>query len=270
LPFIEWALDNGVIVLGCRDNEILIRAPGTYEALTPDNVRAPPGSREGSASHIPAAAENGVVFIGRSRKRLHYAEFDPDTQKLAPFEVSLTGRHLLKGKADELAWQRDPLRVLWISNQDGTLAGLTFMTEHKIAGMHSHPMTNAIVEKVRSIPSSDEGVSDVYMIVQRTINGGTHRYVEQLGGYFESVDTTANGAWFFDCAASYSGVAATVIGGLNHLIGQTVGILADYAGHVRKVVDNSGNITLDRAASNVVARSPTKPSSRSAPPTACR
>jgi hypothetical protein len=247
LPSIQWALDNGVIVLGCRDNEIILRAPGTFDPLTIGTVRAPPGSRKGSAAHVPAALEGGAIFIGRNRKRLFYAAFDPDTQKLEPAEVSIAGKHLLKGKAAALGWQPDPLSVLWCCCQDGSLVGLTFNVEHKIAGMHSHPLTNGFVEAVKAIPSSDEGVSDVYMIVRRTINAATHRYIEMLGPYFEDAGAgDAAGAWFFDCALEYSGAAVSSITGLSHLEGQTVGILANKALHARKVV-TGGAVTLDRS-----------------------
>lgn len=253
LPTIQWALDNGVLVLGLRDGEVIVRAPTTFEALTPTNVRAPPASREGSAAHVPAALEGGAVFIGRSRQRLHYASFDADTQKLEPVHVSKSGRHLLKGKAAYLAWQPDPYRVLWVACQDGTLVGVTLWIEEKMLGLHGHPLTNGAVEAIKSIASSDEGVSDVYMIVRRTINGATCRYVEQLGPYFEAAvgQTDAAGAWYFDCALAYAGAATATIAGLDHLEGQVVGVLGDKAGHPRCTV-TGGAITLERAVTAAV------------------
>lgn len=248
LPSIEWALDNGVIVLGLRDGEVLLRAAAALEPLTTTNVRAPAVSGKGSAAHIPAALEGGVVWIHRSRQRLYFTAFDQDTQKLEPVNVSKHGRHLLKAKAAALAWQQDPHGVLWIACQDGSLAGLTLNIEDKILAMHSHPMANAIVEDISAMPSSDEAVSDVVMIVRRTINGATHRYVEMLGSYFEAASgqTDAAGAWFFDSALEYSGGATGTITGLSHLEGQEVGILANKCAHARKTVTGAA-VTLDRS-----------------------
>jgi hypothetical protein len=248
LPTIMWALDNGVIVLGCRDNEVILRAPGTFEPLTGQNIRAPVASKKGSAAHVPAALESGAIFISRSGQRLFFVAFDPDTQKLEPVEVSIASKHLLRAKAIELGWQPDPLQVLWGCCANGAMFGLTFNVEHKIAGMHSHPMINGAVEDVKSIPSSDEGVSDVYLIVRRTINGATRRYVEQLGSYFRDSGTSnAAGAWFFDCALSYSGAATGTISGLSHLALQEVGIITNNAAHARKTVSAAGVVTLNRS-----------------------
>lgn len=251
LPSILWAADNGVIVLGCRDNEIILRAPGTFEAITGGNLRAIPGSHKGSCPQVPATLENGVIYISRSRQRLFFAAFDAYLQKLEPSEVSISGRHLLKNKAAGLGWQPDPWNVLWGYDQAGGLFGLTFNLEHKIAALHSHPMTNGIVEAVKAIPSSDEGVSDVYLIVRRTINGATHRYLEVLGDYFlDSGSGNAAGAQFFDSAVSYSGAPTAAVSAA-HLALQQVGIIADNAAHKRITLDASGQGTLDRPASTI-------------------
>lgn len=256
LPQIEWALDNGVIVLGLRDGEVVLRAPAALDPLTAANVRAVPASGEGSASHSPAMLEGGVVWIGRTRERLHFAAFDQDTTKLAPVHVSKHGRHLLKGKAASLAWQQDPHRILWVACQDGTLAGLTLWIEEKILAMHSHPFTNGSVEDVCAMPSSDEGVSEVTLIVRRTIDGATRRYVEQFAPFFEAassqtdVDGTGDAdkprAWYFDCALEYSGVAVASITGLSHLEGEEVAVQVNGTYHPRRTVA-SGAIALARA-----------------------
>jgi len=59
-------------------------------------------------------------------------------------------------------------------------------------------------------------------------------------------------AWYVDCGLSYSGAAADVISGLDHLEGQTVTVLADGAAHPDVVV-TSGAITLQVEAEKVVA-----------------
>lgn len=57
-------------------------------------------------------------------------------------------------------------------------------------------------------------------------------------------------AYFLDCGRSYSGVATTKVGGLNHLEGETVKVIADGKVHPDKVV-TSGAVTLDYAASDI-------------------
>ena len=106
----------------------------------------------------------------------------------------------------------------------------------------------AVCESVAVIPTDDTEY-EVYVIVKRTINGATRRFVEVLNVFdFDQTDNTSFN--FLDSALSYSGSAVSTISGLDHLEGQTVSILADGATHPDKTI-SSGSITLDRSAKNV-------------------
>jgi len=106
----------------------------------------------------------------------------------------------------------------------------------------------AVCESVSVIPT-DDSEYQTWVIVKRTINGATRRFVEFINNFdfTETDNTTFN---FLDSALAYSGSAVTTISGLDHLEGQTVGILANGATHPDKTV-SSGSITLDRSSTNV-------------------
>ena len=104
-----------------------------------------------------------------------------------------------------------------------------------------------VVESLAAVPGIGGTFDTLYMIVKRTINLATHRYVEFLEERFEpSSPVDKDDAFFVDSGLSYSGVSATTITGLTHLEGETVKILADGATHANKTV-SSGQIVLDRA-----------------------
>ena len=88
----------------------------------------------------------------------------------------------------------------------------------------------------------------LYVIVKRTINGTTRRYVEYLTLFDYGTDQTD--AFYVDSGLTYSGSAATVITGLDHLEGQSVTILADGSTHPNKTV-SGGAITLERSSTKV-------------------
>ena len=105
-----------------------------------------------------------------------------------------------------------------------------------------------MVESVAVIPTDDKEYQ-TYVIIKRTINGSTRRYVEYLNELdFDETDNTSFN--FLDSALSYSGSAVTTLSGLQHLEGQVVSILADGATHPNKTVA-SGAVTLDRSAKDV-------------------
>lgn len=79
-------------------------------------------------------------------------------------------------------------------------------------------------------------------------------------GKFEIVETALSGAlaeeFFVDSGVTYNGEPETVIGGLDHLIGETVSILADGVVVTPQIVDEDGQITLTTSARIVHAGLP--------------
>ena len=126
--------------------------------------------------------------------------------------------------------------------------GFLTMTTGDTTRLASTDEGKAICESVAVIPTDDTEY-EVYIIMKRTINGSTKRYIEVLNtfDFTETDNTTFN---FLDSQLDYNGSAATTISGLSHLEGQTVAILADGATHANKIV-SSGEISLDRSATKV-------------------
>ena len=108
--------------------------------------------------------------------------------------------------------------------------------------------------------SSDDTRTELWLCVERVINGATRRYVEVLQPFFEPLDAnapTAEGAWFLDCAVQSSGAAAQTITGLGHLEGQRVGVFANGQQFADRTV-SAGAITIERAMTNVLVGLPIK------------
>ncbi|MDN3278783.1 hypothetical protein QWJ07_31290 [Frankia sp. RB7] len=260
---IKWALpSSGILMLGTSDIEWVLRGPGAFDALTPKTARPFAMGSDGSAPQIANAIDGGVMFLGRTQKRLHYTKVDPasQSQQLASQELSVTAEHIFSPGVVGACWQRDPNRVLWMWFADGSIASLTFMPEQQVAAFCRHPRTNAFVEDMCCIPSVSSGTDEVYLIVRRTINGQTKRYVEQMADYFQPQDVkapTAAGAWFLDCALHITGSGLTQITQLAHLEGQEVAVFAEGAMQKRKTV-SGGTIALDRPSDDVLVGLPVR------------
>jgi hypothetical protein len=250
LPFIEWALAAGVLILGERDRERIIRSANQFDPLIISKIKPVPGTAEGSAPHVPAEVDDGAIFIGRSRKRLHFLKFEALPDRLQVEEVSIASRHAIASGVTHVAWERDPNRLLWVRCLDGTTRPVTFMPAQQVLGWTRRTTQNGAFERVGSIPTLDEGTSDTYFIVRRTIGAQTRRYIEQRGPYFVPANPsapTAAGAWFLDCALRYQGAPVNMVSGAGHLAGETVAVLADGAMRPDAVVSNVGQVTIEGA-----------------------
>lgn len=110
-----------------------------------------------------------------------------------------------------------------------------------IARLTTTDQAISIVESLSVIPSSNNGEEELWMIVQRTVNGVTRRYIEFMEATFDTRESsTKSNAFFVDSGLSYNSTATATISGLNHLEGQTVSILGDGSVYAGQAVASGG------------------------------
>ena len=114
----------------------------------------------------------------------------------------------------------------------------------------------SVVDSVTSIIGAEDSTQvqdsddrdEIWLIVKRTINGATKRYVEFLEGYYDADEDDQEDAYYSDSIITYDGVSTTTITGLTHLEGETVKVWGDGA-ILPDAVVSSGQITLETAVS---------------------
>lgn len=246
---IRYLVSSSQLVVGTSGGEFVVRASGFDEPLTPTNTQIKQQTTFGSAPIQPLLIGNSTLFIQRAKRKLRELAFSSESDSYVAPDMTILAEHITEGGIEEMAYQQEPDSVAWLVRADGVLACMTFRREEQVVAWHRHIVGgafgsgNAVVESVATIPG-DIDEDQVWVIVKRTINGATKRYVEYLSGF--DFGTDVGNAFFVDSGLTYSGSAATTISGLNHLEGQSVAILADGAAHANKTV-SSGSITLDRS-----------------------
>lgn len=255
---IMWMIDNekGLLV-GTVSGEWLVRPSTQGEALTPTNVKAAQSTDRGSADVPVVRAGKAVLFIQRAGRKLCESAYVYEDDGFRAPDMTIYAQHITTGGMTDLAYQREPQSIVWAVRDDGTLLGFTYERTQSVLGWHRHTLggasdadgTAAKVESIAVIPAPDGTRDEIWMIVQRYIDGATKRYIEYMTKLWERGDDQTD-AFFVDCGLTYDSTAATTITGLDHLEGETVTILADGATHPAKTV-SGGAITLDRSASTV-------------------
>ena len=251
---IRWVCPMGQLVVGTVRNEYMLGSPDSG-ALDARDVKLTQRSRKGTANIEPISMGNAVLFVqrygdsenyGRKVRELNY---DLATESYVGNDLTIFAEHITGSGIVDWAYMDSPFPILWCATADGDLIGMTYDKEQKVIGWHKHP-TNGDVESVCVIPGEKQ--DQLWMIVKRTINGATKRFIEVMADF--EFDTLAD-AFFVDCGLTYSGPATTTISGLDHLEGEALDVLADGVVVTGKTVE-SGAITLDTAASKVHAGLP--------------
>lgn len=248
---IEWMSPGKVLVLGTAGGEFVMSASALDEAITPTNIRITRQTTYGSKQVRPLRIANAVLFTQRSGRKLRELTYSFDSDAYQAVDTTLLAEHITKNGIVETAYQQEPNQIIWVVRGDGVLLGLTYEKSEDVVGWHRHLIAgnNARVESIASIPHPEGDKDQLWMIVKRTINGATKRYIEYLEKEWEEGLVTGT-EFFVDSGLSYDGSPVTTLSGLDHLEGESVTILADGSTHPNKIV-SSGAVILDRSSSKV-------------------
>ena len=258
-----------ILWLTVRDDIIAGTTSGPWKisandggVITPLNVQARRQSTI-SASIIPALDLNSsLMFVPRNKRKLYDLRFDFDVDRFEGVDQTLLADHILESGVVEMAYQSQPLSTLWVLRSDGVLSTFAFNRAEEIRGWCRQIVsgTDCVVKSVAVIPGDDQTDSEdrdeVWVAVERTVDGSTVTYVEFFEGLHEEDDAVYE-AWHLDSALQFNGASTTSISGLDHLEGEEVAIWGDSGAVEANKTVSSGAITLDNAVTSAVVGLPT-------------
>ena len=183
---IEWLSPGKVLAVGTAGGEFKVSASSNEEALTPTNIRVVRETNYGSADTMPLRVANVVLYIQRAARKLREFVYQFESDAFVSPDLTLLSEHISQTGFVEMAYQQEPDSIVWIPLTDGTLAALTYQRDQKVTAWSRHVLggtsdaagTQARVESVAVIPGT--GKDEVWLTVQRHINGATVRTIETL------------------------------------------------------------------------------------------
>ena len=254
---IRWiGSDDAGILCGTVNGAHAVRNADKNSAMSASNIEARPATAHGSDDIEPAIVDQQILFVQEAGRTLR--ELTADTNSATAYvcpSMSLYSTHLGASPFQRLAYAAEPHSVIWVVRADGVLVGFTYDRSEGVLGWHQHVFGGAdvFIEDIATMTAMDGSSDALWLIVKRTINGATRRYIEVLQPFWREGMTFTDDAHFFDCGLRYSGAPVTNVNGLWHLEGQTVGVLADGAPELLNVVTNGKLATaLETGAGEIV------------------
>jgi hypothetical protein len=173
--------------------------------------------------------------------------------------MTLLAEHVTRGGITELAYQEQPQGILWGLRADGIVTGMTYERDQDVVAWHRHELggwSNAghtaapIVESIAAVPAPDGTRDELYVVVQRYINGGTKRYIEYSSKMWEQDDTQADAFYVDGGITVTNSPASATVEGLWAWEGETLNTYVDGARHIDVTVSN-GKVTLERTGTTI-------------------
>lgn len=225
-------------------------SPLNSDAITPSSFAARPQSYVGASTVAPVVLHNRLVFAAAQGGHLFQLAWSEAGGGYLSEDICERAAHLFDGLSIvQMAAQRSPWPMVWALSSNGRLLGVTFVPSQEVLAWHWHD-TDGVIESVSV--GRDGGQEFVYLVVRRTIDGATKRYIERMRSPSE---VPLADSWFVDCGLRYTGAPVSTISGLGHLEQKVVAVFADGRMQTPKKVVG-GQITLDTAASQVLVGLP--------------
>ncbi len=182
---IQWLISKTLLAVGTASKEYVLSASNPDNPITPSDIKAKNQSAYGSNTIQPMILNDAVFFHQRSGKKLRALKFDLNTFSLTAIDVTILNNTILELSATTMAVQKIPDSIVWMTRSDGTLLGFTYEPEEDVLGWSEHitgttltTIPIGIFESVARISGSIE--DEIWVSVQRVINGSTVRYIERF------------------------------------------------------------------------------------------
>jgi hypothetical protein len=247
LNLLKWVYSGKRLFLGTVGSEYWMTGSTVDTPITPTSIQAKRETGWGSSSPAPIQIGQSMIFVQKDGKKLRDWHYVNEEGGYLGVDLNILSEHLTIGTTiKKMQYAQDPNQIVWIVMADGQLASMTYLKDHKVVGFAEHTTTDStgagLFETCAVIPG-DTG-DELWVVVQRTVNGSTKKFIERLHPEFFGGSITTN-AFFVDSGLSTyeTGDPASVFGGMEHLEAETVQVLADGVYHGDYVVTN-GEFTL--------------------------
>jgi hypothetical protein len=239
---LQWLSSQDALLCGTAGGEFAVQSITTNLPFGPDNVTAPAVSSFGSRNTIPVKIGEATLFIQRSGLKMRDIVYDYISNKFQSTDQNVMADHITQSGLSQIAYQQEPYSLVWAVRTDGRLVCMTYSREQydspPFGGWHNHPVGGSfsggpvVVESIAVIPTPAGDRDEVWMIVKRTIQGSTKRYIEYIE-YDRRFNDDPQNAFYVDCGLTLDNTkAVTLTPGTGATVANTSGVVFTAGGAV--------------------------------------
>jgi len=206
---ILWMVPQAALIIGTDGGEWKMSSGKREEPITPENISFKRQSTYGSESIQGILINDVIMYIQRGGRKLREMTYSYEREIFVSPDMSILAEQITESGVVNMVFQQNPHPIIWLTRTDGTLVAFTYESGQDVVGWHRHPMDNGLVESIASISGLPE--DEVWMVVRRTIDGSTARYIERMKPV--NFGLTNVDAWFVDSALEFDGGDAFDISG---------------------------------------------------------
>ena len=200
---IQWLAALRQLFVGTLGTEFKIGNLG--EVLTPSKATSEEVSQYGSTSIKPCKYANELVYVQQAERKIRTMYYDLSTDAYNSQDLSLFGEHLTYGGIAGIVQQVEPYSTLWAWLNDGKLRSISYDKSQEVCAWGRQVLggTKVRVLSACCIPYIEENRDQLWLLVERYINGQFVQYIETMDRVFDDQVSQAEG-YFVDCGGTWN------------------------------------------------------------------
>jgi hypothetical protein len=250
-----WLLSMQRLLGGTASQIVSMRASSLDEPMTPTNFGVREISNRGT-SHLQAIkVDTTGIYVQRNRTRVREIVFGVENNDYVTDDLTKFKPEMCDAGIVSTAIQNQPDTRIWCVLDDGSVAMCCYDRAEEMVCWIDVDFGDGLAVAVTVLPGEEE--DDVYLAINRTINGSDVCYIEKMALESECVGGSLNKN--MDSHYVYSGASTATITGLDHLEGESVVVWGNSkALHDQTDMETvtSGSITISESVTSAVVGLP--------------
>lgn len=210
---------NGLLIGTSGGVWVMQGSSGT--SLSQTNVNAANQNAKGVSKLQPQLIDGSGIFVSRSSRIVNFFVYNFSTNAWDNNDLTRLNRNITLGTSQDTSgiaqtsFQVEPYPIFWAVRNDGQLIGLVFNTQDQVYAWFRVNMTTegGYIESCAVISGQDQE-DQLVVVVRRTVNGVTMRYVE----YFmpQELFGQLSNAFFVRSGLQLQGIGPATITGITN------------------------------------------------------
>lgn len=215
------------LYMGSNSAEFLVSPSKEGQALTPTNINNDIIGNYGSANVNPARFGDSVIYLQNSQRKVRELRFFANLQSHRSTQINQLSDHIGLPQILGLTTQKETYPMVWGYRSDGKLISMAYArddsqaitgwAQHTLGGQSDSGGSEPKVKAIEVIRDSTGRYDQLWMAVQRYINGTSDVVVEYMVEPYRHKDPAQKqrDAFYLHCGATYdsSFVVASISSG---------------------------------------------------------
>jgi hypothetical protein len=203
---ILWLFSDEVLLIGCTDSVWRAKPSNNSAGMSNTDIDLKRQIAFGSEWVDPIYCDSSCFYLQRGKQKVRAINYTNVQGKYKAEDITIRSDHITGSGIKRFDYQQNPVSTVWGLREDGQIAKFVFESDQEV-NCWTRFKTDGIVEDIAIIPSIKE-YDEIYLLVKRTINGVSKRFIEVLEPNF-SYDNL--NYVYLDSSLTYNGTQSTTL-----------------------------------------------------------